>query len=705
MAFFDGTLLRLEETEGGILSIVFDRPGSRVNLIDETWVAELAAALDRAEASGARGLLLRSAKPGQFIAGADVSLIAGLDTADAAEAKSRLGQQLFDRIERLPFATVAAVAGPCMGGGLELALACSARVLASDDRVTLALPEVRLGILPGFGGTVRMPRLVGTMEAIGLATTGRSVRPREALRLGLADRVVPAESLISAAIELARRPPARRPRPAASRALEAAAAGNPIGRALVRELSRRRIARETGGHYPAPFVIVDRILEGRALPQEEALRREAKAFGRLSTTPVAKNLLWLFRANEALGRGPESADGSAFREPPAILEEALVVGAGTMGGGIAGAFAEAGLRVRLKDVSVESLRLGLAGAAAPLRKRVARRRLGEREEGAILARISPTLASTGFGRANVVLEAVPEILDLKIRVLREVEALVPEETILATNTSSIPIERIAAGLASPERLVGIHFFNPVHRMPLVEIIPGTRTSERTVRRAVALVRRLKKSPLVVADAPGFLVNRLLMPYLDEAALAVDDGWPVEAIDRALVRFGMPMGPLRVLDEVGLDVARHVARVLEEAFGARARPAAVLERLLAAKALGVKSGRGFWIHEGKRRRPNDAAIAAPRRAAPPDAEIADRLLLGMVAEAARCLAERVVSEPGHLDLGTVLGAGFPPFTGGVRRWARSLGEAQVRRRLHRLTAAYGDRFAAPPHLDRLFEAER
>lgn len=688
--------LRLEDRANGVLAVVFDRPESRVNLIDETWVAEMNAALDAATARGARALLFLSAKPGQFVAGADVSLIASLASAADAKAKSRLGQELFDRIERLPFPTVAAISGPCLGGGLELALACSRRVLANDDRAVLGLPEVRLGILPGFGGTVRLPRLVDPFVAIGLATTGRSVRAKEAWRVGLVDRVVPIEKLEAAAIEVALVSPRPRRRALAARILEVLAVSNPIGAAATRALLHANIRRASGGHYPAPFAIVDRMIEGRRLPHDEALRREAREFGRLAATPVAKNLLWLFQASESLGR---PAPGAAFASDR--TRRAAVVGAGTMGGGIAGALAEAGIEVRLKDVAIESLRVGLVGAATPLDRRVRKRRLTPRERDAILARISPATESTGFARLDIVIEAVPEVLDLKIRVLREIESLVPAAAILATNTSSLPITRIAEGLASPDRLVGLHFFNPVSRMPLVEVIPGSATREDVVQRVILLARRLKKSPLVVADSPGFLVNRLLLPYLNEAALTVEDGVPIAAIDRALERFGMPMGPLRVLDEVGLDVARHVARVLHEAFGERAKPAALLERLFAAKALGTKAGRGFWIHEGKGRRPNDADVSVPRRGpSPPDDAIVDRLLLGMALEASRALAENVCG-PDGLDLGTVLGAGFPPFHGGIRRWTVSLGEVEARRRLERLASAHGARFAAPPEFALLF----
>jgi 3-hydroxyacyl-CoA dehydrogenase/enoyl-CoA hydratase/3-hydroxybutyryl-CoA epimerase len=690
------TSVTLHPQADDVFTIVFDRPGSRVNLIDEQWVDDVSRALDEAERRRARGIVFLSAKPDHFIAGADVSLIAGLANAAEGEAKCRIGQKLFNRIDDLPIPTVAAISGACLGGGLELALACDQRIAVRTDRSILGLPEVRLGVLPGFGGTVRLPRIAGTMDALNLILTGRSLRPRDARRLGIVDRIVPKERLLELSLEALRQNPPPRQRPWSKAIVEALAAGNPLGRAITRSLLRAQTRRATGGHYPAPNLIIDRVLEGRGLAREEALVREARAFGTLAVTPVARNLLWLFQANEALGR---PGDRERHEEH---IERAALLGAGTMGGGIAGAFAETGITVRMKDVSNDALRAGLAAAASPLQRRVERRRLQPRERDAILAQISPTTQWTGFERASLVIEAVPEVFDLKIRVLREAEAHLPPHAFLASNTSSLSITRMGSELRNPQRFLGIHFFNPVHRMPLVEIIPGKNTSLEVVERAVALVRRLRKSPLVVADSPGFLVNRLLFPYLNEAALAVEEGWPVERIDRALEKFGMPMGPLRVLDEVGLDVASHVAGVLEDAFGDRAKPAGVLQRLVQAKAFGVKSGRGFWIHERGRRVPNSAALGIRTSAvAPDDTEIVDRLLLGMVLEASRCLAEQIVRDPGDLDLGTVLGAGFPPFHGGIRRWAHSIGESEIRRRLQHWASRYGERFMPGPELELLF----
>lgn len=682
-----------------IYAIVFDRPGSRVNLIDEEWVADVSRALDEAEHARARGIVFLSRKPDHFIAGADVSLIAGLANEAEGEAKCRIGQKLFNRIDDLPIPTVAAISGTCLGGGMELVLACGSRIAVRTDRPILGLPEVRLGVLPGFGGTYRLPRIAGTMEAMNLILTGRLLRPRDARRLGIVDRIVPKERLVEICIDAARRgAPAPRRRPWNKVLVEALAAGTPVSRTVTRSIVRAQVRRTTGGHYPAAFSIVDRVLEGRGLAREEALVREARAFGALAVTPVARNLLWLFQANEALGR-PTDRDRSATEDR---IERVALLGAGTMGGGIAGALAESGITVRMKDVSNEALRAGLAAAAAPLQRRVERRRLTPRERDAVVARVSPTMQWTGFERASCLIEAVPEVFDLKIRVLRDAETRLPPHAFLASNTSSLSITRMGSELRTPERFLGIHFFNPVHRMPLVEIIPGKSTAPQVVERAIALARRMRKSPLVVGDSPGFLVNRLLFPYLNEAALAVEEGWPVEHIDRALEKFGMPMGPLRVLDEVGLDVAFHVAGVLEDAFGERAKPAGVLNRLVQAKAFGVKSGRGFWIHRKGRRIPNREGIGATASStAPDDGEIVDRLLLGMVLEASRCLAEQVVADPGYLDLGTVLGAGFPPFHGGIRRWARSLGENEVRRRLNRWASLHGARFIPGPELSLLF----
>ncbi len=694
-------VLRVEERDGDVLAVVLDRPGARVNLIDPDWLEDMSGALDRAAREKPRGLLLASAKPGQFIAGADVELIASLRDADEAARRAKQGQDLLARLEDLPFPVVAAVAGPCLGGGLETALACRAIFAADDDRVVLGLPEVRLGILPGFGGTWRLPRRLGIGAALPLLLSGKSVRARAALRLGLVDRLAPPEILEEVAVRaLADGVFPQVPRPAARRLADAALSAWP-GRAILKGFTAGRLARETRGRYPAPERILDRAVGGLGTPRARAMEAEARAFGALAVTPVARNLLFLFRGAEALARWPWAG---APAEADTGSRRVGVVGAGTMGGAIAGAFAERGLDVRLRDLSLEALRAGLANAAAPLNRRVARRALAPRDRDAILARISPTSDESGMERADLVVEAVPEVLDLKRRIFRDLERLVPRDAVLATNTSSIRIARIAEGLDTADRLVGLHFFNPVHRMPLVEIIPGPATSAMTVSRTVGLVRRLRKTPIVVADRPGFLVNRLLLPYLNEAARCVEEGWPVDAVDGALVRFGFPMGPLAVIDEAGLDVAAKVAGVLSNAFGERARPAELLGRLLERGAQGTKAGRGFWTGRGRNRRPNHADLTGLGRAkAPADDAIRTRLLSGMINEAARCLDEGVVQHPDHVDLATVLGTGFPPFRGGLLRWARELGEARVRAELEMLETRHGVRFAPAPSLARAFES--
>ncbi|HMB71665.1 MAG TPA: 3-hydroxyacyl-CoA dehydrogenase NAD-binding domain-containing protein, partial [bacterium] len=548
------------ERHDDVLVVLMDRPDSSVNLIDEAWLRQMTDAVELAERERPRGFVLASAKPGNFIAGADVGLIASIEDAGEAARRAAQGQELLSRIEDLPCTTVAAINGACLGGGLETALAFDYRVCVDDDSVVLGLPEVRLGILPGFGGTWRLPRRIGITAALPLVLTGRNVRPRKARRLGLVDRLTAVEYLGRVALAVAAGDKPRRPRrPSGQRLTDVFLGRTPPGRKLLRRMTMKSVDRETGGHYPSPPEIVERVILGYGARRERAMAEEAAAFGRVVTTPVARNLLFLFQGNEGLARHPGTG-----RVAPTDREStrAAVIGAGTMGGGIAGALAQRGLSVRLKDVALESLRLGLEGAAAPLNRRVARRALKPRERDAILARISPTLEDTGYDHVDLVIEAVPEVLELKRSVFRMLEEHVPDRAYLATNTSSLPISEIANGLESPERLVGIHFFNPVDRMPLVEVIPGERTRRAVVNRAVGLVRRLKKTPLVVADRPGFLVNRLLLPYLNEAALAVDDGWSVEAIDGALLRFGMPMGPLRVLDEVGIDVAAKVSGVMQ-----------------------------------------------------------------------------------------------------------------------------------------------
>jgi 3-hydroxyacyl-CoA dehydrogenase/enoyl-CoA hydratase/3-hydroxybutyryl-CoA epimerase len=672
----------LRADEDGFGTLTFDLPERRANIFTREVLAELEALL--AELRGRadlRMLLLRSAKSGIFIAGADVDEIEGVTDPVAAEGGSRLGQRLFAAWEALPFPTVAAIDGVCVGGGTELALA-STWIAMSDGAARIGLPEVRLGILPGWGGCTRLPRRIGLVAALDLILTGRNLDGARAFKAGLADALLPAagfdESARAWARErIGRRPPARGPRGLRGALLE----GNPLGRRLVLARARRKVLAETRGHYPAPLRAIEVVGAGLDRGRSAGFDAEARAIGELAVSPVSKNLVHVFRLMEASKRD----DGAPA--PPAVRRPA-VLGAGVMGGGIAHLIADqAGLPVRIKDVRPEALATALATADSLFERQARRRRLRPADKRRRMALLQPTLEDAGLAACDFVIEAVVENLEVKQKVMADLDRRLSPDAVLATNTSSLSIDAIAAECAHRGRVVGMHFFNPVHRMPLVEVIAGPRTGESAVRATAAFARALGKTPVVVRECPGFLVNRLLMFYSAEALWLLDEGHAIEDIDRAMTGWGMPMGPMRLADEVGLDVAARVSHILTEAFGDRLPFPAWLDRLPQSGRLGLKNGRGIYRYDGRREKEVDPAVYAeiglrPTRRAPDLAKLARRMVLPMVNEAARCLDEGVVDGPGPLDLAMLFGTGFPPFRGGLCRWAdaeglpRLVGELEI-----------------------------
>ncbi|OLC56169.1 MAG: hypothetical protein AUH92_00660, partial [Acidobacteria bacterium 13_1_40CM_4_69_4] len=592
----EGPGVVLETRRDGLAFLIFDRPHDKVNLLSAPLVAVLEILVEQAaHDKNVRALVVVSAKPGSFIAGADINEIHALRSIQDAEAASLRGHRLFDAIEGLPFPVVAAINGTCLGGGTELVLACHFRVAAEDPRVEIGLPEVRLGIIPGWGGTQRLPRLVGIAPALDLILTGRTVDARRALTIGLADEIAPPEYLLDAAERLALDAAEGRRRPRRQRCGESPVARlNPVRLARVAlsvPIARRGLRRRVNeAHYPAPYRALEAVVYGLRHGIEAGLRQEAELLGPLAAGRTSKNLVSIFLMQREARRDPGVGD-PAVR--PRDLRAAAVVGAGVMGGGIAQALARSGVPVRLKDIDPAALSRGLRAAHDLYGAEVKKGRISRREGEQKFALIQPTLEYTGMRRCDVVIEAVVESLAVKHQVLREVEAIVPEGFIFATNTSSLPIDAIAAPARRPENVVGLHFFNPVHKMPLVEVIRGSRTSPEVVATAVALAKRIGKTPIVVGDAPGFLVNRILMTYLGEALLMVEEGAMIDAIDRTMLDFGMPMGPLALLDQIGIDVANHVAGVLSEAFRDRAPRSTALQILKDKGWLGRKSGRGFY----------------------------------------------------------------------------------------------------------------
>ena len=685
----------------GLATVDFDAPRRKVNVWSRETLAELEDVLAELTARGdLSAIVFRSAKPDSFIAGADLDMLAGVTSGAEATALSRRGQAVFGRLADLSVPTIAAVHGACVGGGLEFALACSFRVASDADITRLGFPEVQLGILPAWGGTQRAPRVVGLREALGLVLTSRLVSGRSAAKIGLVDRVVPEAGLTEAARELAR---------VAVRGEGPEAGGgglarlllerNPVGRRLVLAQARRTTRERTGGHYPAPFAAIDVMEIGLADGMAAGLVAEAEAVGDLATTPVAQNLMWLYRRREQ-ARKP-LPDGS-----PRPVRRLGILGAGVMGGAIAEVAAWNGIQVRLKDVDHARVAAGLAHAARIVGEARRKGKLADREARRLLNRISGTTTYAGFGHADVVVEAIVEDLDVKRRVLAEVEKEAAPEAVLATNTSSLRLDDLATVLERPRLFGGLHFFNPVEKMPLVEVVRGERTAGDTLATLHGLAVQLGKTPVVVGDGPGFWVNRLLTPYLNEAAFLYAEGVSVETLDGAFERFGLPMGPLALLDEVGLDVAAKVGRVLAQAFPDRMRPHALLHRLEMTGRLGKKSGRGFYVHADGRREVDDG-LREELGLAPTGGDgeepvfdeeyLIARCLYPMVNEAARALDERIVESPDDGDLALVMGIGWPPFRGGLLRWADEVGPGRIVGRLDEWAAAVDPRFAPSPAL--------
>ncbi len=691
----DAAPIRLS-CEDAVAWITFDLPGEKVNKLSRAVMERLREVLSELESRpDLQGAIFTSGKDGMFLAGADVSEIQGVRTPEGAEKAVRAGQAIMDRIERLPFPTVAAIGGVCLGGGTEIALACKGRVGTDHPKFQIGFPEVNLGIVPAWGGTTRLPRLIGIRSALELMLTGRGIDARKAEKIGLLDRAVPHGRLREQALALLRElargeGSARSKRGFRDWLLE----GNPVGRAILFSQARKRVLVRTGGHYPAALAILEIVENGRT-SKSRSLALEGERVKELLPGPVSKNLVHLFFLNERA----KKERGVASQVEPGTVETTALLGAGTMGGGIARLLASRDLPVRIKDVSPEALGAGLKAARKIFNERKKRRRMSAWDVESRMALIAPTLDWSGFARVDLVLEAIVEDMEIKKSVFRELEPRISRDCLVATNTSTLSVSDMQSVLAHPDRMAGFHFFNPVDRMPLVEVIRGRSSSDRTIATLVALAKTLGKTPVVVNDGPGFLVNRILGPYLNEASYLLLESGDVEAVDRAFLRFGMPMGPLRLLDEVGIDVARKAGLVLARAFGDRAEPSPVLSLLVAAGRLGKKTGAGFYRYRNERAAPDPevAALVGAERGSLDPGEAVERALSLMVAEAARCLDESIVGSPGELDLAMVMGTGFPPFRGGLLRHAESYGIRRFAEGLEKWRVRKGLRFAPPPSL--------
>jgi 3-hydroxyacyl-CoA dehydrogenase / enoyl-CoA hydratase / 3-hydroxybutyryl-CoA epimerase len=705
---------RLNVDEEGLARITFDDPERRANVLTEPVMRRLAEVVDEVaegvEEGRIQGVLVESGKQDSFIVGADIDAIAEIEDPDTGAEAARLGQAIFLALEELTVPTVAAIHGPCMGGGTELALSCRYRVASDHERTSIGLPEVQLGILPAWGGTTRLPRLLGLQNALDLLLTGKTVDGSRARKLGLVEEVLPHAIFQEAATDFLRARVVGGPVPTgarrnlARRLLEDTAPG----RRLILRAARNKVRERTGDHYPAPHRILDVVHRSFGRSVEEALSLEAEAAGELLASRVSKHLVHIFQMRDTARKG-KGVEGPA---EPREVSNLGVVGAGVMGGGIAQLAAYQGLQVRIKDIRHDAVSEALQYARGLFDKAVERRKMGSARAREGMNRISGGLDYSGFGQVDLVVEAVVERMDVKQEVLAEVEERVSGECILTTNTSTLSVDEMAQALSRPENFCGMHFFNPVHRMPLVEVVRGERSSDSAVATVYALAVKLGKVPVVVKDGPGFLVNRVLSPYLNEAGHLLAEGARMEKIDGAATAFGMPMGPLRLVDEVGIDVARHAGQVLHEAFGERMAPAEALVRMGESERLGKKGGSGFYRYEdGKSKGPDPEVyrilgdVIRTDAPLPDESDIRARLILMMINEAARVLDEGLVRAASQVDLAMVMGTGFPPFRGGLLLFADEIHPRSLVERLETYEGKLGPRFAPAALLRRLAREDR
>ena len=690
--------------DAGVAMLSLDVQGAPVNTLSLGLAEEMRTVFDDIERdSSITAAILISGKSDNFIAGADIEQFLEFKAAEEAEQASYTGQKMLSRLERLRVPVVAAIHGACLGGGLETTLACAWRIATEHPKTVLGLPEVQLGLIPGTGGTQRLPRLIGLPAALDMILRGRNVRPRKAMKMGLIDEVVHPAILRDVALQRARELGAGTRQRSKGR-VERGAEGllverNRVGRALVLKRARQSVMQQTHGQYPAPLAALDVIRTGYEESIDAGFREESRRFGQLAMTEVSRQLIFLFFATNSLKKDPGV---TAPAPAPHPVEKLGVLGAGFMGAGITSVAVQQGTLVRLKDTDPVRVGKGLAAVREVVKERYTKKQITRQQLDDMMALTGPTTEYTGFGNVDLVIEAVFEDIDLKHRVLREVEPFMPNDAIYASNTSTIPITRIAEASTRPEQVLGMHFFSPVHKMPLLEVIATSRTTKEATATAVAYGKQLGKTVIVVNDGPGFYTTRTLSAYMNEAGRLLDEGAAIDVIDRALVDFGFPVGPITLLDEVGIDVGGKVGLVLADALGLRMTPAEAMRRVVTAGRLGRKGRNGFYKYDasGKKGDVDDSIyqiIGAGARASAgqhvriPDEEMVRRCVLAMVNEAARCLQEGILRNVRDGDVGAVFGVGFPPFRGGPFRYVDTVSVATIVRQLQELNARHPPRF--------------
>lgn len=661
--------------EKEIAILEFDSPDSKINVLSRNIMQELSHILDSLQGKAdLKALVVTSKKDGIFIAGADIKEIEGIKSSEEAVGKARDGKEVLNKINNLNLITVAVINGACLGGGLELALFCKYRVASFSDKVRLGLPEVKLGLIPGFGGTKRLPGLIGLRQGLSMILSGEMISGKDALKYGLVDRLFPEARLLDDAIEFTRDildGKLHITRKRKKKAIEIFLEDTPPGRTLLFSQAKKNVLAKTGGFYPAPIKAIEVIKRTYNKSIQAASRIESETFGELAITDVSKNLIKVFYLSEEFKKIPWV--GTDIK--PERIEKCGIVGAGIMGGGIAQLVSFYDIPSRVKDINYEALKSALKTAKGLFDYTIKKRLLRQHQVDYKMGLISPTTTYKGFENADLVIEAVVEDLNVKKKVFSQLSQVVSSATVLTSNTSSLPIINMAEATSSPDRVAGLHFFNPVHRMPLVEVIRSPKTSDQTLATVIAFARRIGKIVIVVNDVAGFLINRILLSYLNEAGFLFEEGMRIEHIDRIAKDFGMPMGPIELIDEIGIDVGYKVAKILEESYGARMRVASILGKVKEKGIFGKKTGEGFYIHEKKSKRPNSDIydlITSSNGIKISDDEALKRMVYIMINEAARCLEENVVDRPETVDIGMIMGTGFPPFRAGLLRYADSVG---------------------------------
>lgn len=681
------------EKDKDIAIIWLDQPGEKINKISADLIGEFDNILDEYENDGEiKGLILISRKP-DFIAGADLDKFLEMTQPGEAFKLSRNGHQVLNRIANFPKPIIAAIDGAALGGGLEVALACTYRIITDNSKTVMALPEVKLGILPGGGGTQRLPKLIGLQKALNLMLTGKNVYPYSAKKMGLADQVVNTYKLLEATKQTLHRLPENSiQRKKRLSLFEKILESNPIGRRIIYKQSRSIVQKQTKGNYPAPFKIIECVEAGMEKGMEEGLRIESEKFDELMLTPQSKQLINLFFGMNSLKKNP-------YKQLARPVKKIGVLGSGLMGTGIASVSINRGLDVLIKDVNLEVLSKAQKSLWEELEYKRKRRIITPFQRDQIFSKIAVMTDYDRLRKADIVIEAVFEDLDLKRKVLAETEIETQDECIFASNTSAIPISEIAVVAQKPEQIIGMHYFSPVQKMPLLEIIITKRTAKWVTATAVEVGIRQGKNVIIVKDGPGFYTTRILSPMLNEALVLLEEGGDILEIDRAMLQFGFPVGPFTLMDEVGIDVGAHVAEVLGGVFEARGiQPSKITEKLFHAGFKGRKNQKGFYQYSaGNKKRQKkinkdifkELSKIKSRKIA--REEIQTRLSMAMVNEAAYCLEEEILSEPRDGDMGAVLGLGFPPFLGGPFRYMDSTGIQNILATLEELQNKHGNQF--------------